>query len=269
MNGGRFVASTASEDYSAIHSYSSIVVNGGTLVANHDEAIGMYAWGSIVLGWTNITDRITISSCYAGNSVSVREGQYLTDGTDIYEGEIDHGDIAGKTLRPYVQPSSFKDPEGAVIDDPNVLSWLSNNGFTQDDIDRLGSDAAATEKLYECYLVNCDLKVQGAGGTLSLTGIAVTNGVVSVTVQLVRTAPLGVINGVLSLYGTSDLALGFDGGQIENESISFGEGDDPGFDTEKSTDSVSQSVTATFDVSHVTDKFFKAAIEFQRSEEQE
>ena len=142
-----------------------------------------------------------------------------------------------------------------------VIDWLSENGFTQADIDALGHDAAATDRLYECFLVNCNFRVQDAGGALSLTGIAVTNGVVSVSVQLVRTAPLGAINGGLNLYGTSDLALGFDGGQIEKESISFGAEDDPCFDTEKTTGSVTQSVTATFDVSHVTDKFFKAVIQ--------
>ena len=72
----------------------------------------------------------------------------------------------------------------------------------------------------ECFLINCDFTEQGAGATLSITGIAVTNGVVSITVQLERKAPLGAINGVLNFYGANDLAAGFSRSPIAKESIS-------------------------------------------------
>ncbi len=87
----------------------------------------------------------------------------------------------------------------------------------------------------------------------------------SITVQLERTAPLGGINGVLNFYGANDLAAGFGRSPIAKESISFGSDDDPSFDIDPNTvpasGSVTQSVTATFDVSVVPSKFFKAAIE--------
>ena len=46
-----------------------------------------------------------------------------------------------------VVPESYNDPEGNEIMDPVVVEWLSENGFTQADIDALGGDSAATDKL--------------------------------------------------------------------------------------------------------------------------
>ena len=54
--------------------------------------------------------------------------------------------------------TTYTDPEGRVIEDPAVIDWLKNNDFTQDDINNLGNDAAATDKLYECFLLNCDIR---------------------------------------------------------------------------------------------------------------
>ena len=39
-------------------------------------------------------------------------------------------------------PEGFMDPEGNEIADSAVVEWLSEKGFTQDDIDTLGKDAA-------------------------------------------------------------------------------------------------------------------------------
>ena len=249
------VTATATREYGAgiWADTGTVTINGGNVSAT-GEGYGIHASGDITLGWTNPADSVYASS-YAGH-VIVKSKQMLTDGYGgIYEGDnIDPDDIAGKTLWP-----GFKDPEGAVINDPAIIEWLAENGFRQSDINRLGNDNAATEKLYECYLINCDFKVQGAGGALSITGIAVSNGVVSVGVQFVRTAPLGFINGVLNFYGTEDLAAGFGYYPIAGESIDFGE-DDPSFDTAPTAGTVTQSVTATFDVNVVSDKFFKAEI---------
>ena len=160
----------------------------------------------------------------------------------------------------------YKDPEGREIEDPAIVEWLEGNGFTQGDIDALGDDSAATDKLYECWLLNCDFTAANPGGAISITGIAVSNDVVSITVQLVRQSPLGFIHGVLYLYGADDLAAGFGDSPISEESIGFVDGD-PIFDAPKSTDSVLQTVTATFDTSFATERFFRAAIEFPRPQE--
>ena len=158
-----------------------------------------------------------------------------------------------------IDPSaaSYWDPLGDYIVDPSVIEWLSTNGITQADIDALGDDYAAMEKMYACYMLNCDFRVQDAGATINLTDITVSNGVVSVTVQLTRKAPLGAIKGYLYFYGARDLADGFDSSPIQDASVSFG-ADDPTFATAPTTGSVTQTATATF--SFISYKFFKAAI---------
>ena len=155
-------------------------------------------------------------------------------------------------------PEGFMDPEGNEIADSAVVEWLSERGFTQADIDALGKDADATAKLYECYLGNCDFRMQDAGASLGFSAISVNNDVVSITVQLVRKAPFGTINGVLNFYGADDLADGFGSSPIAKESVSFG-ADDPTFATDRNAGSVTQ--TATANISNVTEKFFKAVIE--------
>ena len=163
-------------------------------------------------------------------------------------------------------PPSYNDPEGREIEDLALVEWLSANNFTQSDIDALGNDAAATDKLYECWLLNCSIKAANPGGTISATGIAVTNGVISITVQLARQSPLGFIRGVVHIYGTDDLTDDFS--LISDEIVGFGEGD-PIFDTAPAEGAVTQSVTATFSPADVTAKFFKAVIEFPIPEDPE
>ena len=114
------------------------------------------------------------------------------------------------------------------------------------------------ENFYKAYIVNYDFRVQGADASLGLSAISVSNGVVSVTVELVRKAPFGTINGVLNFYGARDLADGFGSSPIAKGSVSFG-ADDPTFATARSAGSVTQ--TATANISNATGKFFKAAIE--------
>jgi len=155
-------------------------------------------------------------------------------------------------------PEGFRDPEGNEIANPAVVVWLSEKGFSQDNIDALGKDADATAKLYECYLCNCDFRTQDAGSRLGFSAISVSNGVVSVTVELVRKAPFGTINGVLNFYGADDLADGFGSCPIAKGSVDFGE-DDAKFDIDPTADSVTQ--TATANIGNATEKFFKAAIE--------
>ncbi len=246
----------------------TLTVNGGVMNAI-GTSYGIFCSCSVTLGWRTPTDSIYVSSYNNSSSrnIYVKLGQTLIDDDgNIYTGNgspLDADDLAGKTLRPSIPTPTFNDPQGNEIQDSGVIAWLSDNGFTQADIDGLGNDAAATDKLYACFLLNCDFTAQDAGGALSITGIAVTNGVVSITVQLERKAPMGSIIGCLYFYGASDLAAGFSRSPIAKASISFGAGDST-FATAPTTDSVTQSVTATFDVSVVNEKFFKAVIEVSR-----
>ncbi len=157
-------------------------------------------------------------------------------------------------------PPGFNDPEGNPIDNQDVNDWLADSGFTQANINALGNDAAATEKLHECYLLNCDITAQDPGGRLSITDITVSNNV-SLTVQLVRKAPLGhgVIQGKLCFYGATDLAAGFVGSPIPDANVEFW--DNPAFRINEPGvpgASVTQTVPAV--LSNIPYKFFKAAI---------
>ncbi len=165
-----------------------------------------------------------------------------------------------------IAPPSFNDPEGNPIENQDVNDWLADKGVTQDDIDALGDDAAATDKLYECYLLNCDLTEQGAGGSLSITAITVSTNV-AVTVQLIRKAPLGVgaINGKLHFYGANNLAAGFIRAPIPDENIEFR--GNPYFHTGEPGGCVTQAVPVV--LSNITYKFFKAVIEPVRDEPEE
>ena len=152
-------------------------------------------------------------------------------------------------------PQGFNDPQGTPIEDPAVLDWLRDNGFTQADINALGNNYAALEKFYEAYIVNYDFRVPGAGVALSFTDITVTNDI-SVTVQLVRTAPLGPLHGKLYIYGATDLTAGFGERPIVDTSVTF-TGDET-FATQATEGTVTQTVTAT--LRFVSDKFFQAQI---------
>ena len=168
------------------------------------------------------------------------------------------GQVAYTTVA--VSSYGFRDPEGRDIEDYGVAEWLSDNGFTQADINALGNNAAGTDKLYYCWLLNLDFTVQDASAALSFTEITVSNRV-SMTVQLVRKAPLaGRINGALYIYGANNLAAGFSRSPIPDESVEYFTGD-PTFNlVTASNDTVTQTAVATLN-SSVTAKFFKATIE--------
>ena len=101
------------------------------------------------------------------------------------------------------EPQGYNYPEGTAISDSAQLAWIADKGFTQAQITALGSNA----KFNECYLLNCDISQNGAGGSITITGITVDAQGVHVTVALTRTAGIaGGINGTLKLQGTADLA---------------------------------------------------------------
>ena len=95
---------------------NNVTINGGIVNAT-GGIVGIYAGKTITLGWTNPTDRITVSSYAVGDIIAsghyyirVKNGQTLTDGTNRYSGtlyDINNGTItgdasvlAGQTLQP-------------------------------------------------------------------------------------------------------------------------------------------------------------------------
>ena len=163
-----------SKNYSIDVGYA-VTINGGTVTAN---ATGANCWGiraspEITLGWTNPTDSITASS-YLG-TVNVKDGQRLTDGSAIYEEGIDASDIAGVTLRPY-------------IDTPTYPAYLGLPADPDDDTDE-DFDIRAN---YDAWAQRYGYDALGANETAYLLDVApwaVTNGVAPLKV-----AEMGVTN---------------------------------------------------------------------------
>jgi hypothetical protein len=276
MTGGTITGNAAGDEGGGVYMYDgTFTVSGSPVVSDNTNSVGE-AKNVYLKDWfLGNGYAIAVSNLTAGAHIGVKTetaptlSNPVTFATDASAGDVAcfFSDVFGYEVKldgSDLQlvgelPQGFKDPEGREIEDYGVIEWLSNNGFTQADIDALGDDSAATDKLYECFLLNCDFTVQGAGATLSITGIAVTNGVVSITVQLERKAPLGAIIGWLNIYGTDDLAAGFGRYPIEDVSIDFGT-DDQFFDIAPTSGTVTQSVTANFSVNVVSSKFFKAEI---------
>ena len=112
LNGGKLSVATNSKKAIAIYTDGDggITINGGQLDATatgSDDLCGLYAYdgGTITLGWTNPTDRITASSYYGGYGVKVADGQALTDGSGhYYSGTLGSDEITaigGQTLAPF------------------------------------------------------------------------------------------------------------------------------------------------------------------------
>lgn len=98
---------TARGYYGGIYG-QNIFINGGIVNATNGEgsnSYGIKADLNITLGYTELTDRITSSSYKSYNgTVSVKAGQFLTDGTTAaYIGTLNNDQIsalAGQTLQP-------------------------------------------------------------------------------------------------------------------------------------------------------------------------
>ena len=272
MTGGTISGNGASDDGGGVHvmDVNTLSLSGAPIISGNTNSVG--SANNVYLG---VRGRIDVGPLSEGASIGVTTylepeagspvavSSFLASTGDSEYFFSDNPDFSLGLISDelfLIDPSaaSYWDPQGTYIWDPYVIEWLSTNGITQADINALGGDSAAMEKMYECYILNCDFRVQDAGATqLSFTDIAVSNDVVSVTVQLTRKAPLGAIHGCLYFYGARDLADGFDSSPIQDASVSFG-ADDPTFATAPTTGSVTQ--TATANIINATEKFFKAAI---------
>jgi len=105
INGGT-VTAHCSNNYYAIYGGNNVTINGGIINADSPNEVIYAKSGTLTLGWTNASDRITASSYYSyEGTVSVKAGQAFYDGTDYYTGTLSTDQInnmAGKTLQPAV-----------------------------------------------------------------------------------------------------------------------------------------------------------------------
>ena len=160
INGGTVTANATATSGTGIYAFYDVTINGGTVTANGSSSYGIDAKGDIILGWTNPTDSITASKYYAlyGN-VSVKDGQRLTDCSNIYESgnALSPSDLAGKTLQPVY---SITLPEGVIAS--GVVTQIVNTAYAL-------PDTAVTLSPAPGYAIG-DITVNGvplAGGTCS------------------------------------------------------------------------------------------------------
>ena len=107
INGGNITARSNSSV--ALSGAKGVAINGGKISATggvYDTGIEARR-GAITLGWRKPTDSITASS-YSNGGVYIKDGQAMTDGTDIYIGKQEQLSysryaIDGKTLHPAVK----------------------------------------------------------------------------------------------------------------------------------------------------------------------
>ncbi len=206
---------------------------GGVYADNNAEATiesGTYTAGADGMLGTNDTGRITITG-----------GSF---GAEVPEAYIAEGYVCDKEGDWYVvnKLEEFTYPEGDPITNLDLLKWLHDNGFDQDDIDALKTD----DKLDDCYYLNCDITVANAGGSLNITSMALDNGVVTIGVSLTRVGALeGGLNGKLYIYGAEVV-----NGEYADIAAAI---DDDDF-------SEGTSTTATFTASETSARFFRAVL---------
>ena len=103
---GGHVNATTDVGY-AIYADGDVAITGSTV-----NATSIAANGTITLGWTRATDRITASSYTSGNDAVSIDG-FLTDGTTVYSGTVtDLTTLAGKTLQPYGYSLTANEADG-------------------------------------------------------------------------------------------------------------------------------------------------------------
>ena len=129
INGGIITAySSINND---IFANNDITINGGSVSGN-----GIYAIGTLTLGWRNATDQIYASSYNGGNGVVVKSGQYLSDGTAVYSGSLSDTQIealAGKTLQPaftLTLPKYVNATSGALVQEGRTACVLPGTNVT-------------------------------------------------------------------------------------------------------------------------------------------
>ena len=122
INGG-VITTTNQHGGNGICGYNDVTINGGIVTANSSYNYGIYTEGTLTLGWTNESDRITASSYYG--EVTVTSGQAFSDETGHYylntltDSQIEA--IAGQTLSPF---NDF----GATF----TITYMTNGGTLPD-----------------------------------------------------------------------------------------------------------------------------------------
>ena len=191
-NGNGIVAGTGGKG-------GNVIINGGTISAiGSGSGRGIWVDGTITLGCATATDRITASSYYAHNgTVSIKDGQALTDNTALYTGTLTDDQktaIAGKTLRntvtvPYIDANGDAQSHLFCISILNETTTYGNAGnaemwyYVSENVTISGTQGV---KFLDqaVHIILCDGATLTSNATTSdYCGLEVTNGSLAIYAQ--------------------------------------------------------------------------------------
>lgn len=189
--GGQITASCVANDLAGIRSMYNVNIYGGNVTSIGARGISS---NIINLGWMNTADRITSTATATngesyylsiGGAVSVKDGQYLYNGTEVLSGTIaDLTKLQNVTLQPAVKITL---PEGVTASGTNVFNQTDGTyalpGATVSlAADREGytfggyssNDVTITAGSFETPAANVTIEATWWSNTLNLTANAAT-----------------------------------------------------------------------------------------------
>lgn len=184
--------------------YGDVSIFGGNVTANGYNGIeaGIANPTSITLGYTTVDDRITASS-YACATLTIADGQILSDGTDTYSGTLSSEQktaIAGKTLSaaiPYIDADgttkykASKDLTFITTSTQNYGNAANTEGWycVNSDVDFIST---VTFKDQQVNIILCDGATMSGEAGGSNRALNVENGSLTIYGQSLSTGTLTV-----------------------------------------------------------------------------
>ena len=211
INGGT-VSATGTADGIRIDN-GTIAINGGTVNASGDttgdgSGYGInasYGYGTITLGWTKPTDRITASS-YRG-TVAVADGKKLHNGSAFLYGTVSDPATAlnGKTLRP-AAAATYTTADGTTATADAILLDASDNSLPAGNYLATGTlnythGITLNGNVTLILADNCHMNVGTSGERIEDRGIYGIDGNATLTIY---SQSLGEDMGALSVYTTGE-----------------------------------------------------------------
>lgn len=210
--------------------YGDVSIFGGNVTANGYNGIeaGIANPTSITLGYTTVDDRITASS-YACATLTIADGQILSDGTDTYSGTLSSEQktaIAGKTLSaliPYIDAdgtTKYKASKDLTFittstqtygNAANAEGWYCVNS----DVDFIST---VTFKDQQANIILCDGATMSGEAGGSNRALNVENGSLTIYGQSLGTGTLTVSSNMGRAINAST-NIDINGGVINAQSI--------------------------------------------------
>ena len=140
--------------------------DGMTISGGNAEIAAFISKTPNILGWTQLTDTIKFSnvSLIQNGSISVAEGQALTDGTNVYTGTLTSSQVSAvrnKTLTPYAL-HHFGDPEWDWSDDYQHAAALFRCTDADCDFEAEAEAIVTSEEQTDCFVYTATATFDGA-----------------------------------------------------------------------------------------------------------